>query len=400
MASYLNQNELVTSAICNKADDRQLNAEEEQAYADLDAVSPIDEFEFRWEKFIEIDVTTRMADEMLPKFQQALLAFDSSTDMTVVKDKRVLRMKFLKVAIAACIVILGTVVVMQYNNPQSPEETEAILGADKGVGPGGFKGTLFLSNNKPILLAEMASGQTLDDGVSTIEKKDSGSLYYTRNSDKINAEARNKLVTPRGGTYTVQLSDGTKVFLNAQSSLEYPVEFIGNTREVTLSGEAYFEVSPGKKPFIVHHHGKEIKVLGTKFNVNTYEKENRLTATLLEGSIELITNNKTIILKPSEQVIVANGNITTRTLTRPENAISWVKGNFSFEKVTLKDIMYQIDRWYDIDVVFEEEPNASPVTIRRVPMNLELSEILDVIKEGDRFSYTITADKQKLIIRK
>lgn len=168
-----------------------------------------------------------------------------------------------------------------------------------------------------------------------------------------------KASTPRGGTYQIVLSDGTKVWLNASSELKFPASFNQTKqRSVELSGEAYFEVAKNKmKPFMVRSNGQEIEVLGTHFNVNSYLDEKVTKTTLLEGAIKLSQlkrdNPASYVLRPGQQAVAGN-TVVIRNVDAMD-VIDWKNGMFIFNKESLESIMRKLSRWYDVDVVFEDE---------------------------------------------
>jgi ferric-dicitrate binding protein FerR (iron transport regulator) len=172
----------------------------------------------------------------------------------------------------------------------------------------------------------------------------------------------NKITTPRGGQYKVVLPDGSKVWLNAASSLRFPIAFAGDERSVLLTGEAYFEINPqpapggnGKKlPFIVNANGVKVSVLGTHFDVMAYADEATLQTTLLEGSVKVSSGNASGLLKPGQQAQVQDGKIKV-IKTDAGSAVAWKDGFFNFEQgADVPEVMRQISRWYNVDVVYEK----------------------------------------------
>jgi transmembrane sensor len=178
------------------------------------------------------------------------------------------------------------------------------------------------------------------------------------------------------------LPDGSKVWLNASSSLRYPSAFAGNERKVELlSGEAYFEVEHNKaKPFKVVYNGQTIEDLGTQFDINTYKDEGYIKTTLLQGSIRLSNNGAAAVLKPGQQALTQNnsGEIVINE-TNAENAAAWKDGKFRFDNASLNTVMNELQRWYNVDVKFEGNiPDAK--FSGGTPMNSNLSEVLKVLE--------------------
>lgn len=189
-----------------------------------------------------------------------------------------------------------------------------------------------------------------------------------------------KIEVARGGEYKVRLDDGSVVWLNSESSLIYPKQFVGGKRIVKLSGEAYFEVERDeKKPFVVSVEGMEIKVLGTSFNVAAYKDEETVTTTLVSGSVEVITQHGMVQLTPGKQATVQEGNPNI-TITEVDLDLysSWIKGVFKFDKMPLTAICTQLSRWYDVDFVFEGDAGNEKFTggtWKYVPLEDFLSKI-------------------------
>lgn len=242
-----------------------------------------------------------------------------------------------------------------------------------------FTPPLSLSNEQmliaqPILPGEPKAILTLDDGQTIHINKEAGNLLEKIDGANVQIDSTmlnyqvaqqkaqeskliyNKVETPRGGEYALLLSDGTKVHLNAMTSLRFPVTFDNGPREVELEGEAYFEVSKTGQPFIVSTHGMQVEVLGTTFNISAYPREEYQT-TLVNGSVKVNTETgKSCILKPSQQATVSPGNNSIQVrMVDAEFYTSWVKGKIHFKDQRLEDIMKILSRWYDMDVIYANE---------------------------------------------
>ncbi|MCL1666550.1 DUF4974 domain-containing protein [Elizabethkingia ursingii] len=166
------------------------------------------------------------------------------------------------------------------------------------------------------------------------------------------------LSTPRRGQYKVTLSDGTKVWLNAESSLKYPAKFAGSERYVELQGEGYFEVANNiAKPFIVASNGQQVKVLGTKFNINSYANEPTIRTTLLSGQVELLSsrNKATVVLNPGQQAKLVRDGFEVRSV-ETDAFIAWTANEFRFKGASLQDVFRQVERWYDVEVDYSNIP--------------------------------------------
>ncbi|MGK9118136.1 FecR family protein [Olivibacter jilunii] len=221
--------------------------------------------------------------------------------------------------------------------------------------PGTNKALLTLADGSQIALDNAPDQKILDKGGIKITKNEDGLITYQINPG-VRESKSNTLSTPKGGQYQVILSDGTKVWLNAASSLRYPTAFTGNERKVILNGEAYFEVAKNEKqPFKVVTDRQELLVLGTHFNINSYEDEPDVKTTLLEGSVKVsaFQTKQTILLKPGEQAALKRSGKLKVAQINAENAIAWKSGLFQFQGSGIQEALRQMARWYDITIEFE-----------------------------------------------
>ena len=228
------------------------------------------------------------------------------------------------------------------------------------IAPGGNKAILTLSGGEKIVLNDTHNGLLATENTTEIEKTADGKIIYTSSGATSETPALyNTVTTPRGGQFGIVLPDGSKVFLNAASSLTYPTTFNGNERRVELSGEAYFEVAHNaSKPFKVSSNGQTVEVLGTHFNINAYSDEAVIKTTLLEGSVRVSKNGHLAILKPGDQAQSAydvSGSKITITQIDAENAVAWKNGLFVFDGDKIEHIMRMISRWYNVDVDYTGE---------------------------------------------
>lgn len=292
-----------------------------------------------------------------------------------------------RVAVAASIaVLLGTGI---FYFTKTKEQIPQIAEKPQEIAPGGNRGILTLSNGKQIVLADISAKDTIakegEEDEVTIKMGANGVITYIINpnadASKIDANLFNTLSTPTGGQYNIVLADGTKVYLNAVSSIKYPTQFNGDQRMVELDGEAYFEVAKNKnKPFIVKSGDQDIEVLGTHFNVHAYDNESVVKTTLLEGSVAVNYKNQKAILKPGQQSNVSDKfNKITIKQVDTEAAIAWKNGRFKFDNADLKTVMRQLERWYGIKV--EYRGDVSDVRFNGGTfMNKNLSEVLKVLE--------------------
>jgi hypothetical protein len=273
---------------------------------------------------------------------------------------------------AAVVVLLAGAGFFYFNNKKNiavqPGTPQAQIKND--VLPGANKAMLTLSNGKTVELDEDGR-QIITDGEIAIQN-DNGALAYSK-SDIV---AYNTMTTPRGGQYKLKLPDGTQVWLNASSSITYPTAFPGKTREVSITGEAYFEVAKNPaKPFTVKTYKDEITVKGTSFNVNSYRDEPGIKTSLLEGLVEI---NHATLLKPG--YAYTGGKVIQADL---DKELAWKNGVFNFHHVKLEDAMRQIARWYDVDVRYEGRTVEDIELGGEIGRNLTLQQLLNGLQDKD-----------------
>ncbi|WP_159451628.1 FecR family protein [Pedobacter africanus] len=272
------------------------------------------------------------------------------------------------------------------------------------VKPGGNKATLTLANGKKISLTDAENSTITEQLGVKITKTANGQLVYTLlgQTDAFNkklATQFNTIETPTGGQYQINLPDGTSVWLNAASSLKYPVMFDKAQRRVELSGEGYFEVSKDKKrPFVVATAKYEVEVLGTHFNVNSYRDEALSKTTLLEGSVRINaiakkkeTPGSGILLLPGQQAVLsdeANKVLAVDT----EEAVAWKNGYFLFNEESLESIMKKIERWYGVDVQYKDKPESIQF-MGRVSRSKNISAVLKALETAGNVRFEITGKK-------
>ncbi|WP_345233546.1 FecR family protein [Olivibacter ginsenosidimutans] len=269
------------------------------------------------------------------------------------------------------------------------------------VNPGTNKALLTLTDGKKVDLDSLVAGQSITQAGLKISKDANGQLIYEAiklAKDKIDHSSVNSLYnevsTPQGGTFQLILPDGTKVWLNASSSIRYPLTFAAKERKVEMTGEAYFEVARQKthQPFVVYALNQKVEVLGTHFNINAYENEGITTTTLIEGKVKVsATTGDSQVLKPNEQSVVKNyGHQVLVQEVNPEAAIAWKNGQFVFDNTDLKTIMRQLERWYNIDVVgLEQFPNNT--YNGKLTREAKLSKVLQILELTSDLKFRIEA---------
>ncbi|MFD1257984.1 FecR family protein [Mucilaginibacter terrae] len=263
-----------------------------------------------------------------------------------------------KYAAAAAMLIFASVSTYLLLHPSAPKQF--IVNQNKNnndVSPGDNKAILTLADGKQMILTGRAKGVITTLHAAKVNQVSDGQIaYQTLNSRSVpiqQALIYNTVSTPRAGQYQVVLPDGTQVWLNAASSIRFPVEFSGTERRVYITGEVYMEVSKNKeKPFYVETGAQTIRVLGTHFNVNAYPDEQGITTTLLEGRIQISNGRSHQLLLPGNQVKLLHEKFSFEPASDTEGAVAWKNGFFKFYKTDLPTLTRQLARWYDIDVVY------------------------------------------------
>ena len=295
----------------------------------------------------------------------------------IVKPSARFRKRFAWGAVAAAVLAVSFFILRTEMNPQFQSSATSFE-----ISPGGNKATLTLADGKVIALDDVSNGDIAAEGNVQVIKLD-GALRYNASSDNTEI-SYNTIQTPRGGKYQLVMSDGTLVWLNAASSLRFPVAFKGNERAVELTGEAYFEVKKSTKPFKVFlQNGSQIEVKGTAFNVNAYNDEEIMKATLVQGKINFLMQGKSQALVPGQQIRVRNEQAEIQVVedVDVEEEIAWKNDLFIFKGMDVKSIMREISRWYDIDVIYKVKIN--PETFSGiVSRKSNLSQVLKIMEEG------------------
>ncbi len=289
-------------------------------------------------------------------------------------------LKYITAAAALIFVVLG---ILYFQQPKQSDNLASSYKND--VKSGGNKAVLTLADGNEISLDEANNGMLAQQNNIVITKTAAGQIIFDmkdaigndRKQEDLNPDAYNTITTPKGGKYMLILPDGSKVWLNAASSLRFPVSFAKTERKVILKGEAYFEVYKNKiAPFKVIVEDAEVKVLGTHFNIMAYTDEASIKTTLLEGSVNVTINNWNALLKPGEEAT-----ITDRIEVGPANteAVAWKDGFTSFKDADIATIMRSISRWYDIEVNYKGKLPRRLFT-GSVSREANLSEVLNSLQ--------------------
>lgn len=285
---------------------------------------------------------------------------------------------------AAAVLVLICAGAWYFLSRQPQKEQAANIAAantyKNDVAPGNNKAVLTLGDGSTVTL-DSAGNQVIRQGNTSIQQR-SGLLQY-KSAGATTGISYNILTTPRGGKFRIVLPDGTGVWLNAASSIRYPVAFTGKERRVEISGEAYFEVAANvARPFVVSMNSRaEVEVLGTHFNINAYRDEAAINTTLLEGKVRVSNGNANgTVLKPGQQASL-NTTGTLQVLNDIDTAqiIAWKEGWFQFHMATLPDVMRQLSRWYDVEVSY---PANIPDRAfeGRIQQDLTLTQVLKILE--------------------
>ncbi len=286
-------------------------------------------------------------------------------------------------AAAAIIILLGIGLYFRSSLNSNPGNQKASVQLNADALPGVNKAILILGDGQKIILDSLINGLIAKTENFEVNKTENGQLVYhafDRNYKNARGEDINTLVTPRGGEYRVMLPDGSKVWLNATSSIKFPGVFKGNIREVELNGEAYFEIAKNSAmPFRVKSNGAQIEVIGTHFNVKAYGNEKLMKTTLVEGSIKITAGNFSHLLKPGQQAILTKGELKVLDNVDIEEQVAWKNGLFLFKDTSIEDVMSQVASWYDLNVIFEGKIPEKYLT-GKVSRSVNASEFMNLLK--------------------
>ena len=325
--------------------------------------------------------------------------------------------------IAAAVLLLlagGTGLFIWFNKRQQAMalQTSPESRFKNDIAPGGNKAILTLANGHTILLDSSSNGTLARQGNTSIVKLNSGQLAYQPASDQQTdypsaaaALSYNTLSTPRGGQYQLTLPDGSKVWLNAASSIRYPTAFTGKERKVEISGEAYFEIAKNAaQPFKVKiiapamggnassgyaGAGSEIEVLGTSFNIMAYEDDTVASTTLLEGAVKVTIGANSRTLSPGQQLKAGNkGSIQLIPDVDIQKTIAWKNGKFIFYNDDIVSIMKQLTRWYDIDVRMEQMVHDHYTG--RISRQVNISQVLKMMEAAGGVSFSVQGKEVKI----
>lgn len=312
--------------------------------------------------------------------------------------------KYSKLFAYASFILLGALITtaIYFISPKPVEQQSIVAEVNTPIKPGSSKATLILDNGDIRELSENTE-EIFSEGGAQIKTTGNKLEYIPGTEKELNREKVrfNTLEVPRGGEYSLVLSDGTKVWLNAETTLRYPVRFRNGQRKVELTGEAYFEVAENRDvPFLVTSGGQTVRVLGTKFNLSSFPEDAFILTTLVEGKVEVFPekspDSKQILLPDHQSCFNKEEGKISQQKVDPYKFIAWKEGRFVFEDELLSDIMKTLSKWYNVDVFFASEKAAD----YRFTGNLErydnFGEILKKIEKTNEVEFMIE-DRQIIV---
>lgn len=340
----------------------------------------------KWFHHLHEDELSELTEADLRKAQNEL-----RRKMTSLTRKSSVAILWPRIIIAAAILIVISIGTFFYRNYIDESNTKHAISAVKNdISPGGNIAFLTLADGRKISLTDAKNGQLAEQSGIKINKTADGQLEYTISTADNSSQSisYNTIETPAGGQYQINLPDGSKVWLNSASSLRYPVRFIGKERRVEISGEAYFEVAHNSRmPFKVANASQTVEVLGTHFNIMAYPDETSTKTTLLQGSVKIIKENKSIIISPGQQTRVKDGNIDVVNVDVNE-ATAWKDGYFMFKSEDIQSIMRQISRWYNLEVTYQGN-FPEKVFGGKISRSRNVSEVLEILESTGSIHFKI-----------
>jgi len=342
---------------------------------------------------VEFKAFPPISPEFAYKLESRLDALDEGA--APVRRRGIVYLK--RLAAAAAVLVLLAAGVFYWLRTPAPQPLAQVVSkaaAPQVHAPGGNRAMLTLADGSTIVLDSAQNGVLAQQGSTRIIKLNNGQLAYSPPAAGNGSEAVfNTISTPAGGQYQLTLPDGSKVWLNAASSLRFPNHFSGDERSVELHGEGYFEIAHNKAlPFRVKVNDAVVEVLGTHFNVNAYSDETDVRTTLLEGAVKMSKGAASVLLAPGQQArLQKNGNMNLVKEADLEQAMAWKNGYFQFNKADLPTLMRQIARWYGLEVVYEG-PVKDYEFVGKIARNVYLADVLKAL-EGSGVHYRMEGNR-------
>ncbi|WP_207514255.1 FecR family protein [Longitalea luteola] len=352
----------IASLIVGNMQERLTPAEQQQ----LDTwLQEDDENPLLFQQLMDAELLTHDLNEMNSyDHNQAFEKLTHQILLNEVSGKRVYFRIWWYMVAALLVLVAGGIAYFSLNKHKNKTATpvSAVVAQKKAAGdlPDTKKAVLILADGSTITLSEISNGSIARQGNVMIQKNQNGQLEYKLSAATANTTGYNTLRTPRGGEYQLILDDGTKIWLNSASTLQFPVHFNSDERRVVLTGEGYFEVQSSvipnsggrKRSFIVSVDNMEVQAIGTSFNISAYKEDNRSQTTVVEGLVQVNRNNKTNLLSPGKKLIAQDTAVTVEDVDVKQE-IAWTHGEFVFRNTSLKMVMNELTRWYDMDVTYD-----------------------------------------------
>ena len=321
--------------------------------------------------------STVIRDRMLAKLRQRVKG----------EQTPVISIFWRRTAVAASILFCLGLGLYEYSlHENRPATAEIAKNKVIDLPPGNNQATLILAGGRKIILTSNLHGQIAIQGNTTVQASAGGAIAYTPTNGIVSAIAYNTLSTTRGqqSPMPLILADGTKVWLNAASSITFPIAFNNKNREVKITGEVYFEVvhNANRQPLRIIANGQVVEDIGTKFNINAYDDEPVVKTTLLEGSVKISAGRLVRKLKPGQQASVKDGAIKVISDSDTEEAIAWHKGLFQFEDADIPTVMRQLARWYNVDISYEGKISDRQFS-GKIYRNISALKVSDILNYND-----------------
>ncbi|MDZ4809427.1 MAG: FecR domain-containing protein [Bacteroidota bacterium] len=336
-------------------------------------------------------VSAEKSDEMLKN----ILGKSRQRGKIILMNQRK-QFKWWAIAAAAAVLLFVVGIYWLISNNKEPSAPPIAKTTDNDVNPGSFKAQLTLSDGRIIILDSAAMGELAKQGNTSVINKD-GHLVYQPEIGSQESVVYNTIATNKGETFSVILSDGSKVWLNSSSSIHFPVNFLGKERRIEVTGEVYVKVAKNAaQPFIATFNGMEVLAIGTEFNINAYGDEDILSTTLIEGKVKVSKATSNTILNPGQQTqLYKSDQFSVPRNVDVNEIVAWKEGLFQFEKASLKTILREFARWYNVEVVYEGAvPQDDYFVI--ISRNVTLSSVLKALQASGVKFYI---EGKKLIVQ-
>ena len=355
--------------------------------------------EWMQEKWRSFSTTEKLPEEESAQYWDSIVAAASEADEGGTRsdhNSAIFTRRWISIAAALLVALAGTLTYIYINrDPGKPQEVISALIPEQDIEPGGNYATLTLGDGSRVVLDSSMDGVVAQQGNTKVLKLSNGEVKYehSKNAGRI---FYNTMSTPAGGQYHLVLPDGTGVWLNAASSITYPTAFSGRERNVSITGEVYFEVTKNTAmPFKVKTGEQMVEVLGTHFNVNAYNNETAVKTTLAEGKVKVTDKDKTMFLQPGQQAQNnRNGRLSLVEHPDLEETLAWKDGLFRFNGTDIETIMRQVARWYNVEIIYKDK--ISEEFVAEIPRSVKVSKLLELLELTKQVHFMI--DKSTITV--